>query len=175
MFRPTRLYLSECVEALRADWNTCPLLLLHSHFQQCFYLLLPPPPPPPPPPPSFPIPWPPLSSLLPPGDGKGSCIRRGLSTPHFHVTLIEPAWQSKACRKYRGFAYLPPPPPPTTPPLSWTSVWSAHATGGWQKVVQCTLGMDGSLGVGKEAEICLRTVLSLCCIWSGETECISTE
>lgn len=41
MFRPTRLSLSETVDPLSANCNTCPLLLLHSHHQHHFYLSLP--------------------------------------------------------------------------------------------------------------------------------------
>lgn len=38
MFRPTHLSFSACLDSLSAYWNTCPLLLFHSHRQHhCFH------------------------------------------------------------------------------------------------------------------------------------------
>lgn len=45
MFQPSLLSLSESVDSLSANCNTCPLLLPHSHFQHHFYLLFHPLPP----------------------------------------------------------------------------------------------------------------------------------
>ena len=162
MFRPTRLSLSETVDPLSANCNTCPLLLPHSHHQHHFYLL--------PPPPTFtpPVRTDPLTSFLCALSLSRALAKVQVSVGIYLISIftfkfrfIEPAWQSPGVagsRNHRAFS--------TGAPYYLGSVSQVSIESEDGKVAQCTLGMDGSLEDRKEA-IRLRTTLSLCRIWSG--------
>ncbi len=106
MFRPTRLSLSESVDFLSADYNTCPLLLLHSDFQHHFYHLFRPPHP-------HQVPSDPLTSSL--FTLPLSCVLAKvqvsveiylISIFTFKGRFIEPVWQSwvvVGSRKHHAF------------------------------------------------------------------------
>ena len=93
--------------------------------------------------------------------GKSSGTCRNISYFHFHVqrqiywtrvAIMTGGRQQKSTMPFASAHYL-----------GSVSQVSIELDDG--KVAQCTLGMDGSLGDGKEA-IRLRTTLSLCRIWS---------
>lgn len=117
MFQPTLLSLSESVDSLSANCNTCPLLLPHSHFEHHFYLLFHPLPP-------HLVPSNPLAPFLFALNLCCVLAQVGVSVEiylisifTFEVRFTEPVWQSPGVVQAAES---------TMPPLSWLCVSRAH-------------------------------------------------